>query len=256
MKAWNQSALLAAIACASAPAMAQSTDFVEPTRGFVLERGMTAPAKSVSADLEAGLEEGQFGGGIRVGLPNSELILRGGKTNTAIPQANTSNEALFKYSIPGLEDTDRTEFDWSLYGGFGHTSVDFGDYDEHRTNMRVGTALTMTIDTLILNFAPEVVYGRYSVDGERNGIDVDSEDDDTYVNFGVGAYFNLPETDYGRFQPGIEAGFSTEDDQDAIVNLGVRWMVKDRVTLDVVMINIGDADTFSFPGVARLNVAF
>ncbi|TVP60681.1 MAG: hypothetical protein EA349_01010, partial [Halomonadaceae bacterium] len=85
-----------------------------------------------------------------------------------------------------------------------------------------------------------------------------------------GAHYNLPETNIGRFQPGLEFTLTTRDAADGSsvdpsLMLGTRWLYSENVSLDLVVLNFGTAtdeltgdgqDQVSIPGFVRLNVTF
>lgn len=249
--------LALATAAVSTGALAQDQTYNEPTRGFMLERGTTAPNKRASVDLRTGGDQ-DFSAGARLGLPGSELVLNHSRINPRTSQ----NEALFKVGLRPLEAGDDVVIDWAAYGAVAHYDSDDarqqGYTEESTTNLGAGAAFTADVDQLILNVNPELVFD----DGARN------EASDAYLNLGMGAHYALPETDFGRFEPGVEVSVTTREDRfgnsvDPSLMLGTRWLYNENVTLDVSMIQatpedgMADASTeVSIPGYVRLNVAF
>lgn len=257
-KLFRFTTLTVATATLSAGAVAQTQGYNEPTRGFMLERGATAPNKEASVDLRTGGDQ-DFAGGVRLGLPGSELVLNHNRINPRTSQ----NEALFKVGLRPLKMGDDVNVNWAAYGAFAHYDSDDaaqqGNYPEDSTtNMGAGAAFTADIDQFILNLNPEVIYDNSA---QRDASDV-------YMNLGFGAHFALPETDFGRFEPGVELNVTTREDRfgdsvDPSFMVGTRWMYNENVTLDVSMIQatpengFADASTeVSIPGYVRLNVAF
>ncbi|MFO7787120.1 MAG: hypothetical protein R6W87_05005 [Halospina sp.] len=245
-------------AAASTGALAQDRNYNDPTRGFMLERGTTAPNREASVDLRTGGDQ-DFSAGVRLGLPGSELVLNHRRINPRTSQ----NEALLKVGLRPLQAGDNVVIDWAAYGAFAHYDSDDaqqqGYTEESTTNLGAGAAFTTEVDRFILNFNPELVID----DGARN------EASDAYLNLGIGAHYALPETDFGRFEPGFEVNVTTREDRvgdsvDPSLMLGTRWLYNENVTLDISMIQAtpdtdGSADAsteVSIPGYVRLNVAF
>ncbi|KAA8978278.1 MULTISPECIES: hypothetical protein [Gammaproteobacteria] len=257
-KMFRVTTLALTTAAVSTGALAQNQSYNEPTRGFMLERGTTAPNKKASVDLRTGGDQ-DFSAGVRLGLPGSELVLNHSRINPRTSQ----NEALFKVGLRPLQAGDDVVIDWAAYGAVAHYDSDDaqqqqGYTEESTTNLGAGAAFTADIDRFILNFNPELVFD----DGARN------DASDAYLNLGMGAHYALPETDFGRFEPGLEVNVTTREDRfgdsvDPSLMLGTRWLYNENVTLDVSMIQatpnngLADASTeVSIPGYIRLNVAF
>ncbi len=256
-KLFRLSALAVATTTLSAGAVAQTQGYNEPTRGFMLERGTTAPNKKASVDLRTGGDQ-DFSAGVRLGLPGSELVLNHSRINPRTSQ----NEALFKVGLRPLQTGDDVTINWAGYGVVSHYDTDDANPpaypDDSITNLGAGAAFTADIERFILNFNPELVFD----DGARG------DASDAYLNLGMGAHYALPETEFGRFEPGLEVSVTTREDRfgdsvDPSLMLGTRWLYNERVTLDVAMIQarpqngLADAPTeVSIPGYVRLNVAF
>lgn len=237
----KKAAVAASLALAFTQAVAQTpVNYQEPSRGFLLERGQIAAPKSFSVDLSSGVDGGSNTGGVRIGIPYSELII-----NSALNGDNDANEIALKWGLPELLLGDTARLDWAVYGGLAHIDIeDNTGNDTDYTNVVIGTALTMEQEGLILNLNPELEFA-------------DDQRDDTIFNLGFGAYYNLFDTEYGRFQPGIEVtAVSGGDDDDTVVDVGMRWMVNENITMDFVAIHRGPTDVTSVPGVVRLNAAF
>ena len=244
--------LAVATATLSAGAVAQTQGYNEPTRGFMLERGSTAPNKKASVDLRTGGNQ-DFSAGVRLGLPGSELVLNHSRINPRTSQ----NEALFKVGLRPLKAGDDVIINWAGYGAVSHYDPDQPNRDAV-TNLGAGAAFTADVDQFILNVNPELVFD----DGARG------DASDAYLNLGMGAHYSLPETEFGRFEPGVEVNVTTREDRfgdsvDPSLMLGSRWLYNERVTLDVALIQarpqngLADAPTeVSIPGYVRLNVAF
>lgn len=238
----------------SAGALAQ-TDYNEPTRGFFLERAGTADNGLAAVDLRSGAAGNQdFSGGVRLGLPNSELILNQRQFSPNMNQ----NEGILKFGLPAIDLDGGNQVDWSVYGGISHLDPDNGD---STTNIMGGMALTADIEGFLLNFNPQLVFDDAAPD----------EGDDVYFDLGFGAHYALPETSFGTFAPGAEFNLTTRDNAagdgvDPQFMLGVRWLYNEHVTLDLAMVNNNPGDrsatssdaptAISIPGFVRLNVAF
>lgn len=265
-KMFRVTTLALTTAAVSTGALAQNQSYNDPTRGFMLERGTTAPNKKATVDLSSGGDQ-DFGAGVRLGLPGSELVLNHSRISpyeTPGTPANQGpdpspiyqNEALFKVGLRPLQVGDDVQVDWAGYGAVSHYDPDEGN--ETYTNMGAGAAFTAEVDRFILNFNPELVY------------DDSAENDasDVFMNLGAGAHYSLPETEFGRFEPGIELNLTTRenyygDSVDPSLMIGTRWLYNERVTLDIAMVTSNpegyrtDASTeVSIPGYVRLNVAF
>ena len=238
MELKNAIALCTALASVCSLAHAQtptSATELGPTRGFFQEWGQTTDYSKVSVDLQTGAFD--TGGGVRLGLQNSELIINSGLIGDA-------NEAVFKLGM-GSFQAGPFNVDWAPAIGLSHYDVESeaGDFD--RTNFFVGASLTGRADDLIVNLQPAVARIEYD------------DDNDTVLQLGLAAYYALPETQFGRFMPGIEFTYVNGDvNDDNILSLGVRWIYTSRIVLDLVFIQEGYEDITSLPGIARLNVAF
>lgn len=206
-----------------------------PTRGFFQEWGQTTEYSKASVDLQTGAFD--TGGGIRLGLQNSELIINSGLIGDA-------NEAVFKLGM-GSFQAGPFHVDWAPAIGLSHHDVETDNGDLDSTNFFVGAALTGRAEDLIVNLQPAIA--RIEVGDES----------DTQVELGLAAYYALPETQFGRFMPGIEFTYVNGDiNDDNILSLGLRWIYTSRIVLDLVFIQEGYEDITSLPGIARLNVAF
>lgn len=239
----KQAAVAATLVFASSQAFAQTpVNYQEPTRGFLLERGQVAAPKSFSVDLSTGVDGGSNTGGVRIGIPHSELII-----NSDLNGDEDANEIALKWGLPELRLGDAARLDWAVYGGIAHIDIeDNAGNDTDYTNLVAGTAFTMEQAGLILNLNPEVEFA-------------DDERDDTIFNLGFGAYYNLFDTEYGRFQPGAEVTVVSggdDDEDDTVVDVGMRWMVRENITMDFVVFHRGPTDATSIPGIIRLNAAF
>lgn len=237
----KQAVFATSLALCSTSVFAQSpVTYNEPTRGFLLEHGQIAKPKSFSVDLMTGIDGGDNVGGVRIGIPNSELII-----NSALNGDNDSNEVALKWGLPRIRLGDAGLIDWAVYGGIAHIDIenDAGQ-DTDYTNLVLGTALTLEQQGFTFNVNPEVEFA-------------DDQRDDTIFNFGLGAHYALFDTEYGRFQPGAEVTLvSGGDDDDTVVDIGMRWMVKENITMDFVPIHRGTNDVTSLPGIVRLNAVF
>lgn len=214
----------------------------EPTRGFFLEHGTIRGPRKVSAELHTGSDEVEVGGGVRLGLPNSELIVNSGL------REEDGTEALLKW---GLNDvikegsaSSNATFDWAALIGVSHTDYENsnGQTTVDQTNVSAGVALTINVDAATFTLAPELVYA----DGNQA--------DDTYFDVSVGAYVGIIDTPSGLFSMGAEALYTTEDDVDHSYALGGRWAYNERVNLDFVPFVFSEGDRIGFPGMVRLNV--
>lgn len=235
----NRAFVTLALACAATSALAQSPqNYIEPTRGFLLERGLIAEPKTFSVDLATGIGDQNIGG-VRIGVPNSEIII-----NSALNGDTEANEIALKWGLAPIP-AENININTAIYGGLAH--IDYEDdqgNDFDYTNIVLGAAFTVVEQGLILNVNPELEIA-------------DDQRDDTIFNLGFGAHYNLFDTEYGRFQPGAEVVFvSGGDDDDTVVDLGMRWLVKEEITLDFVVFHGGAQDITSLPGIIRLNAVF
>ncbi|XOZ35102.1 hypothetical protein ACMDCT_07670 [Halomonadaceae bacterium KBTZ08] len=256
-KLFRATTMTLATAAMAGNALAQAQEYNEPTRGFMLERGTTAANKRATVDLRSGGDQ-DFGAGVRLGLPNAELVLNHSRVNPRTRQ----NEALFKVGLRPLQAGEGVTVNWAAYGAVAHYDGDDANPpaypDESTTNLGAGAAFTTNVERFTLNFNPELIYD----DGARN------DASNAYLNLGMGAHYALPETEFGRFEPGIEVGLTTREDRfgdsvDPSLMLGARWLYNQNVTLDVSMIQarpnngLAEAPTeVSIPGYIRVNVAF
>jgi len=209
-----------------------SAAVAEPTRGFTIEHGTVAEKGAVSIDVSNNLRTTTAG--VRAGFGKAELVLNSGLLGSA-----TSTDGIVKIALPAFDGLSELNHSWAVFGGLSMYDDEVTDY----MNFSAGVAFTAAVDSLSFTVTPALV--------------VDDAKDETYLTIGAGAYFSFGETDYGTFQPGVEIGISTLDGADTMVNLGVRWGLNDRVTLDLVPLQLGGAtDVVSIPGQFRVNASF
>lgn len=235
---------IASIASLSTTALAedakQKQRYQEPTRGFFLEHGTVAASGQASVELLTGStpsDDKRTGGGIRLGLPNAELLLNSGLNDY------DENSALLKWALPreNTEGTKRTPVLWSLLAGIGHLDIEDANT---RTNFTLGISATVKADAGTFTASPKLVYADNDVD------------DDTFFELDLGAYVGIVETEAGLFSAGIEALVTTADDTDTSIALGGRWLYNERINLDIVPFVFSDNDLMGVPGLVRLNIAF
>ena len=225
----------------SAQVLAETTPtkkaYQEPTRGFFIEHGVVAPSGRASVELHTG-DQLNSGGGIRLGLPNAELILNSGFDE------NDANEALLKWALPrqNKEGTKQTPLHWSVLAGLSQIDI---ESSQHSTSLLLGLAMTVQADAGLFTATPKVVH-----------TNTKGADSDTFVELDLGAYVGLIETEAGLFSAGVEANITSEDDTDNSVALGMRWAYNERLTLDFVPVVFSDNDLSGIPGLVRLNVNF
>src|SRR5690554_386606 len=208
-----------------------SAAVAEPTRGFSIEHGTIAEKGAVSVELADGVNG--FGAGVRAGMEKFEVVVNSGQVGSA-----ASTDAIIKFALPNIDGLSELKHSWSAFGGWSYYDNEVIDY----LNLSAGIAFTAEVDALSFTITPALV--------------VDDAIDETYLNIGMGAYFDLGETAYGSFKPGAEVIVSTLSDMDTILNLGVRWGINERVNVDLVPVQIGNQDTLSLPGQIRLNASF
>lgn len=233
---------LAGLTCASTLVHAQQPN--TPSRGFMLERG-TVNQRTASVDLVTGFSEiNGTAGGIRLGLPQSELILNSGLDGFS------ASEAVLKWGLGNIEFGAPAPVRVAVYGGIAHTDIEledeFGnDVEFDYTNLVLGGAFTMETPDVILNFNPALVLA----DDVRDG---------NIINLGFGAHLKLPATSVGSFQPGIEFMYVSGGDvlDDNRLTLGARWIYNERITLDFSFVTRGPIDVTGIPGIVRINAAF
>ncbi|MFY9179715.1 MAG: hypothetical protein WAO12_08045 [Venatoribacter sp.] len=219
----------------------------EPTRGFWIEQGSVAEKGAASVDLSLNGE--YYSGAARLGLGKAELVLGTSKSDNA-----DHSEAVLKLGMPALQQLSELNHSWSVYGGFSVASFDRDapNKDAHHANFIGGAAFTGKIDALEFTVAPELVV---NINNKKDSRAYDDESD-TYLNIGLGGYFDLGQTEYGRFKPGAELLVTTQDGVDNMFIAGVRWEFNERLTLDVLPVKIGNDDDLSLPGQLRLNAKF
>jgi len=224
-------------------------NYQEPTRGFFIEHGVVAGSGKASVELHSGSDEFNSGGGIRLGLPNAELILNSGF------DTYDTNEALLKWALPrqNKDGTKQTPVNWAVLAGVSHSNIEEENNTEFEaTSLKAGLAITVKADAGLFTATPKLIYARTE---SKNGGNT-TKDSDTFFELDLGAYVGLVDTQAGLFSAGIEAVFTTEDNIDNSFALGMRWAYNDRLTLDVVPVVLSNDDITGIPGIVRLNVNF
>jgi hypothetical protein len=221
---------------------AETPKYQPPTRGFFIEHGTVAGTGQASVELHSGADAIDSGGGVRLGLPNAELLFNSGL------DAYDENEALLKYALKDvhLGETNPHAIQWALIAGFSHAELENEQGVEifDQTNFKVGAAFTIDADAARFTFAPRFVYA----DGELK--------DDEFLELDIGGYVGIIDTEVGLFSAGFEALLTTESNNDNRYNLGMRWAYNDRLTIDLVPLILDDADLYSVPGLVRVNARF
>lgn len=240
--------------------------YQEPTRGFFIEHGTVSGQGNVSVELHSGSNGLNSGGGIRLGLENSELIINnglganhglGGNNGSAI---NAANSLTYKWALPDLntskENRNRdvskqensSKINWALLGGISQIDIDTPNNanDIHFTNLMLGVAVTVKADAATFTLSPRLVHANSSGNAS----------DDTFVEAGLGGYVGLIDTTSGLFSLGLEANFTTQDNTDNQLALGGRWAYNERINIDIVPVILQDSDLMGVPGLVRLNVVF
>ncbi len=250
MRVYGSSVLLGLVLSVSFSVNAQdqslkaSNKYKEPTRGFFIEHGTTSGQGNASIDLHSGSSELESGGGVRLGLPNAELIINSGF------YSYDENQVLVKYAMQDLHRSGsrETPFQWSLVGGFSHTDLedDNGRSLIDQTNIKLGAAFTVAADAAVFTFGPRLV----SANGKNGSLD------DTFVEFDLGAYVGIIDTSAGLFSAGFEALLTTADKVDDTFALGARWAYNERLNLDFVPLVYSNRDLIGVPGMVRVNVNF
>lgn len=231
----------AASAFAETPAQLKK-NYNEPTRGFFIEHGTVSQQGEVSIELNTGSGDISNGGGIRLGLPNAELIINSGF------DSNGANSALLKYAMKDVKTSkdSRNEsssaIQWALLGGVSQFDIEDG---EHSTSAILGVAATVSADAGTFTLSPKLIHSSQS-----------NADSDTYIDLDLGAYVGVIDTVSGMFSLGIEGMITTQDDVDNSFAFGGRWAYNERVNIDIVPLVLQDNDLSGVPGLVRLNVVF
>jgi len=243
----SASLLISSITLSAHAENKQSTHhYNEPTRGFFLEHGMVSGTGHASVELHSGSAGLSTGGGIRLGLPNSELILNGGKSTY------DKNEALLKWAMPDFKPNAETKnvIKWSAIGGISqlgieNISVNNTNFNHlNQTNIKLGAAATIKADAGTFTVSPLLIYTHGDLA------------DETFAELGFGAYVGVIDTKAGLFSLGFEANFTSQSHTNNQFTLGGRWAYNERVNLDIIPVVLQNNNFTSFPGLVRLNVVF
>ncbi len=215
--------------------------YTPPSRGFFLEQGRVNSGEQVSIELHSGADSLENGGGIRLGLPQAELIL-----NNGLAFSNgSSNDASLKWQLPPIKSGEQqtTEpFRWAFITGL--SLINFDDSNNDQTSMKLGVAATITADAATFTLAPSLVYSDIA------------DNSDSFLELGFGAYAGLIDTESGLFSIGAELNISTQEDRDTSALLGARWSYNERINIDLIPLMFSNNDMLGLPGVIRLNALF
>ncbi len=225
----------------SSQAQEYNKPYQEPSRGFFIEHGSVKTGEYSSLEFHTGAAELDTGGGIRLGLPQAELIINSGLNTYDF----ATNEVMLKWGMPTEKNTERehTEFSWALIGEIG--TINRQDNTD-QTNIKLGAAATIKADAGTFTLAPYLVFA----DSDNGGTD------DTFLEVELGAYIGIIDTQSGLFSAGFEAFYSGEDDIDEQFALGARWMYNETINIDIVPLIYNNNDLRGIPGLVRLNVVF
>lgn len=238
-----------AFATSTSGVVAQTSDstvYNEPSRGFFLERGNVNSGKKISLDVASGSTAAgnSLTGEARIGLPGSELIFTG---------SDSIGMGTLKWGLPQLGSIE-----WSVYGGFGY--LDLEDQGKGKF-FRAGLPMTWSLmqERLLLSVVPAMGY----YDVEYDTLYGDDSEDGTVLSLGLGGYYNIADTDYGKIQAGLEYRFNSGDDDvdvcadEADLGVGIRWMYNERVNMDFIFYQDRcDKNNTNIPGFARVNIVF
>lgn len=221
-----------------------SAAVAEPTRGFSIEHGTIAEKGAVSVELADGVNG--FGAGARVGFGNAEFILNSGQVGLG-----DQTDAIIKIGLPAFDGLSELNHSWAVFGGWSvYKNEESSTNKEKYNSFSAGVAFSAEVESLSFTVTPALI-----IDGAAQ-VNNGRQETKTYVNVGMGAYFDLGETAYGSFKPGVEVVTSTLSGADTVLNIGVRWGINERVNVDLVPLRFGEEDTLSLPGQFRLNAAF
>lgn len=221
-----------------------SAAVAEPTRGFSIEHGTVAEKEAVSVELADGVND--LSAGLRAGFGNAELVINSGQVGLG-----DKTDAIIKVGLPALDGLSELNHSWAVFGGWSVYKKEVSKNNKEKYNsFTAGVAFSAEVEGLSFTVTPTLI-----VDGavqDKN----DVQETDTYLNIGMGAYFDLGETAYGSFKPGAEVVATTLSGADTMLNIGVRWGINDRVNVDLVPLQFGNADILSLPGQFRLSASF
>lgn len=222
------------------------SNYNEPTRGFFIEHGTVAKNRDASIELHSGSDI-EAGGGVRLGLDGSELIINSGL------DGYDENQLLIKYGLSDLHlgGEGGSPIHWTFTGAYSRTELedDNGNDIIDQINLKLGAAFTVNADAATFTLAPRFVYA----DGSApRGI----ARDDTFLELDLGAYVGIIDTKSGLFSAGVEALFTTADKVDNTYAAGVRWAYDSKLNLDFVPLVFSDRDLVGVPGLVRVNYNF
>lgn len=214
----------------------------EPTRGFYIEHGTVAKNRDASIELHSGSDSIEAGGGVRLGLPGSELII-----NSGLDQYD-ENQLLFKYALSDLNlgGEGGSPVQWAFTSAYSRTELEDQNGNDiiDQINLKLGVAFTVNADAATFTLAPRFVYA----DGNKR--------DDTFLELDLGAYVGIIDTQAGLFSAGVEALFTTADNTDDTYAAGVRWAYDNKLNIDFVPLVFSDWDLIGVPGLVRVNYNF
>ena len=236
--------MMASASLFASMSQAQSFDKAQLTRGFMLEHGNVAASGVGSVDVL--VDSYQTQAGVRLGLGDFEVVLNGAKVGEA-----SRTDALVKYALPQQTGLAEIKHRLALYGGVAALHESDSTGGEKYLNALVGGAMTADLNGLLVNTSAELVFD------DNAQPDHGSKGHKVYANLGVGAYVPFTTHAYGTFKPGAEVQFTTARQYDtAMLMMGVRWEYNSRLTVDLIPVQLGNADALSFPGQMRVNVRF
>lgn len=217
------------------------SNYNEPTRGFYIEHGTVAKNRDASIELHSGSDI-EAGGGVRLGLDGSELII-----NSGIDEYD-ENQLLIKYGLNDLRlgGEGGSPVHWAFTGAYSRTELEDENGNDiiDQINLKLGAAFTVNADAATFTLAPRFVYA----DGNQR--------DDTFVELDLGAYVGIIDTKSGLFSAGVEALFTTADKIDNTYAAGVRWSYDSKLNLDFVPLVFSNRDLIGVPGLVRVNYNF
>ena len=214
----------------------------EPTRTFTQETMRIGAKDSVSLDLDYPLSGNGMSAGLRIGVFDGVILINKESNILGTRTGFDTTSVGFKKLLNNKK-----------LAAYGLVSY-FNENNNTGTDIAVGLAYTVKNGTLTYNINPEFITDEQGVRGNKDTL------------FLKGAVMvPLTGLKVGKASAIAEVALENNKNLDTIINLGLRWVPRNGITLDFILYsdrgnpaingNVDDV-TKGLPGMIKANISF